>query len=134
MGQIVHDLAPAAELSFATAFTGDTSFANNIRALRTAGADVIVDDVFYFNEPAFQNGPIGVAVEDVVADGAAYFSAIGNENLIVGGNTVASYEAPAFRPIACPAGITGTCHDFDPARRHRQHLRRHGARQRRTSA
>ncbi|HKY75162.1 MAG TPA: Calx-beta domain-containing protein, partial [Acidimicrobiia bacterium] len=114
MGQIVHDLAPAAELSFATAFNGETGFANNIRALRNQGADVIVDDVFYFNEPAFQNGPIGVAVEEVVADGAAYFSAIGNENETVNGHPVGSYETPGFRGTSCPAGITGTCHDFDP--------------------
>lgn len=114
MAQIVHDLAPAAQISFATAFTGDTAFASNIRALRNHGADVIVDDVFYYNEPAYQNGPIGVAVEDVVASGAAYFSAIGNETETVGGHVVSSYEAQAFRPTTCPAGISGTCHDFDP--------------------
>ncbi|HJR26696.1 MAG TPA: Calx-beta domain-containing protein, partial [Acidimicrobiales bacterium] len=113
MGQIVHDLAPAADLSYATAFNGDQSFATNIRRLRQEGADVIVDDVFYFNEPAFQNGPIGVAVEEVVADGAVFFSAIGNENEMVDGRNVSSYEAPAFRAAGCPAGITGTCHDFD---------------------
>ncbi len=113
MAQLVHDLAPAANLSFATAFTGDTAFANNIRDLRAAGADVIVDDVFYFNEPAFQNGPIGVAAEEVVADGAAYFSAIGNETVTIGGQPVSSYEAPAFRPVACPPTVPGQCHDFD---------------------
>ena len=42
MAQIVHDLAPGADLSFATAFTGTTAFANNIEALAAAGAKVIV--------------------------------------------------------------------------------------------
>ena len=36
-----------------------TSFAENIRALRAAGCDIIVDDVVYFDESPFQDGPIG---------------------------------------------------------------------------
>ncbi len=113
MAQIVHDLAPAAQISFATAFTGDLAFADNIRALKAHGADVIVDDVFYYNEPAYQNGPIGVAVSDVVAGGAAFFSAVGNENETLGGHPVGSYEAQSFRPTPCPYDVVGTCHDFD---------------------
>jgi len=50
MMEIVHDLAPNAHLLFATAFTSEESFADNIRALRAAGADIIVDDVVYFAE------------------------------------------------------------------------------------
>ena len=38
MLEILHDLAPGAELGFATAFTSDASFADNIRALRIGGA------------------------------------------------------------------------------------------------
>ncbi len=80
MLEIVHDLAPDAELAFATAFTGVASFAQNVRALRyQAGCDVIVDDIFYFNEPPFQDGPIAQAVAEVSADGALYFSSAGNE-------------------------------------------------------
>ncbi len=115
MAQIVHDLAPGAQLAFATAFSGLYGFADNIRILKnTAGASVIVDDVSYFTEPFFQEGPVSVAISDVTKTGAMYFTSAGNSNEIVGGNNVASYEAPAFRPIACPAAITtGTCHDFD---------------------
>lgn len=51
MLEIVHDLAPGAELYFATAFGGQASFADNIEALCEAGADVIVDDVFYSWKP-----------------------------------------------------------------------------------
>src|SRR6266496_781215 len=53
MLEIIHDVAPGAQLYFATAFSGIagiTTFAQNIRDLRTAGCDIIVDDVFYFVE------------------------------------------------------------------------------------
>jgi hypothetical protein len=59
MMQIVHDVAPNADLCFATAFAGQASFAANIRTLRTnasCAADVIVDDVFYLDEPFFSDG------------------------------------------------------------------------------
>jgi len=78
MLEIVHDLAPGAALLFATAFTSQASFASNILALRAAGADVIVDDVGYFAEAVFQDDDVAAAVDQVVADGALYFSAAGN--------------------------------------------------------
>ncbi len=80
MMEIVHDLAPGAQLFFATAFNGIASFADNIRTLRnTYGCDIIVDDVTYFNEGVFQDGPIAQAVNDVVASGALYFSVGGQQ-------------------------------------------------------
>ena len=78
MLQIVHDVAPGASLAFATAETGQAGYANNIRALRNAGATVIVDDVLYLAEPMFQDGVVAQAVDEVAADGVAYFSAAGN--------------------------------------------------------
>jgi len=109
MGQIVHDLAPGARLAFAsaTALGSPFAFAGNIRALRGAGADVLVDDVIYFDEPFFQEGPIAVAANEAVAAGRPYLSAAGNDNLIDGeGRDFASWEAPAYRDSGgCPAGV-----------------------------
>jgi hypothetical protein len=78
MLEIVHDLAPGAGLYYATAFNGPASFANNIRQLQAAGCDIIVDDVYYFNETPFQDGIIAHAVNDVTANGALFFSSAGN--------------------------------------------------------
>lgn len=93
MLELVHDLAPGAQLYFATAFGSPTIFAQNIRDLRTAGCDIIVDDVTYFVETPFQDGQAsgvispgnaGVviqAVNDVTVGsqaGAIYFSSAGN--------------------------------------------------------
>jgi len=121
MAQIVHDLAPGAALKFATAFRGMTAFAGAIRALRAVGADVIVDDVIYLEEPFFQDGPVAVAVNDVTAQGATYFSSAGNNNLIDGaGNDIASWEASRYRDTPCPPALvaalgTEFCMDFNPA-------------------
>ena len=115
MLQIVHDLAPGAELAFATADSGESAFADNIRNLRTWGAEIIADDVSYFDEPFFQEGEVSVAISDVVSSGAMYFTSAANSNQIVGGQNVASYEAPSYRPTTCPVALPGlTCHDFDP--------------------
>jgi subtilisin-like proprotein convertase family protein len=79
MLEIVHDLAPDAELFFASAFLSEAQFAQNILDLRTAGCDIIVDDVGYFDESPLQDGPVAQAVNAIVADGGLYFSAAGNE-------------------------------------------------------
>jgi uncharacterized repeat protein (TIGR01451 family) len=87
MLEIVHDLAPGADLYFATAFSGVASFASNIRALRDAGCHVIIDDVTYFNEGAFQDGPIAQAVNDVTATGVLYFSSAANSGNLTSGTS-----------------------------------------------
>lgn len=128
MAQIVHDLAPGAGLAFATAFTGETAFAENIEELAAPGpegaeASVIADDVSYPAEPFFQEGPVGVAVSKVTGEGVTYFSAAGNNNLFdEAGNEIGSWEAQQYRDSgSCPpavaslAGFNGThCLDFNP--------------------
>lgn len=114
MLEIIHDVAPGAELGFATAFISDASFADNIRALRTqAECDIIVDDIIYYNESPFQDGPIAQAVNDVTADGALYFSSAGNEGNVIDG-TSGNYEADFVDSGQGVGKFAGMAHDFDP--------------------
>lgn len=79
MMEIVHDIAPGAELAFHTAFNGDASFAEGILKLAEAGCNIISDDVTYFNEPFFQDGIIAQAVDKAVKKyHVSYFSSAGN--------------------------------------------------------
>ena len=78
MMQIVHDIAPGAELGFHTATTGRVNFAQGILDLAFAGCGVITDDIIYFSEPMFQEGVIAEGVEFVAQNGVSYFSAVGN--------------------------------------------------------
>jgi PKD repeat protein len=79
MLQIVHDIAPGSNLLFHSALSSVVDFANGISALAAAGADVIVDDLLYLNEPMFEDGIVAQAVDAVAANGVAYYSAAGNQ-------------------------------------------------------
>jgi hypothetical protein len=118
MAQIVHDIAPGANLDFASAFNGELAFAKAIRDLHAEGAQVIADDVVYFDEPFYQDGPIAAAVNEVVSQGAGYFSSAGNDNLKnAAGEDIASLEAPAYRETGCPPALPGyyeSCMNFNP--------------------
>lgn len=126
MIQIVHDVAPGAKVDFATAFKPAMfGFAENIEKLAKAGADVIADDVFYFEEPFFQDGPVAVAANEAVESGATFFSAAGNDNLFDSeGNEIASWETSEYRDAgSCPPKVESLsgfnaqhCLDFDPGK------------------
>jgi hypothetical protein len=116
MMEIVHDMAPGANLIFATAFTDEISFANNIIALQAAGCRVIVDDVSYFDEGAFQDGPIAQAVNQVTAAGVVYFSSAANSGNLTFG-TSGTWEGDfvsggAVAGIIATNGETGLVHNF----------------------
>ncbi|WP_169731078.1 S8 family serine peptidase [Lentzea kentuckyensis] len=114
MLEILHDLAPNAELGFATAFNGDASFADNIKKLRfDLGCDVIVDDVIYFNESPFQDGIIARAVDAVAADGAMFFSSAGNQGNVADG-TAGHWEGQFVDSGVGVGKFAGTAHDFNP--------------------
>ena len=109
MAEIIHDIAPGAELAFHTAFTGQAEFAQGIIDLADADCDVIVDDVGYFAEPFFQDGVIAQAVDIVSKRGVAYFSSAGN-------GAQDSYEKEfnnlGFFLVDTAGNFIGTPHDF----------------------
>jgi hypothetical protein len=107
MLQIVEDVAPKAQLGFATGFLGEVDFANNIRALKdTFGADIICDDISYFDEPMFQDGILAQAVDYVTSKGVSYFSAAGNSPGIQG--YASAFRRLAFDPANPQAALQGT--------------------------
>ena len=114
MLEIVHDVAPTATLLFATSGTNSADqFAANIRALRAAGADVIVDDVLYYAESPFQDGVVAQAVSAVTADGAAYFSSAGNEGNLDDG-TSGTWEGDFVSSGQSVGKYKGDALDFAP--------------------
>lgn len=80
MAELIHDIAPGAEILFHTAFVSEASFAEGIIRLAEAGCQVIVDDVSYLNAPVYQDGVVAQAVDYVREHhGVTYFSAAGND-------------------------------------------------------
>jgi hypothetical protein len=128
MAQLVHGIAPGAELLFASGWDGPNGMAESIIALADAGADIIVDDLGYATETYYQQGLISVAVNTVRAQGVAYYTSAGNANVAgtsdgpSAGLPIASWQTPAYRGTACPEwvavpeGVTAyDCLDFDPS-------------------
>jgi subtilisin-like proprotein convertase family protein len=114
MLEIVHDLAPAARLGFATAFGSAASFAQNILDLAAAGCTVIVDDVLYLDESPWQDGPIAQSVDTVTAAGVSYVSSAGNEGNRrdrTSGTWEGDFRASAL-PAPAPLAGAGVLHDF----------------------
>jgi hypothetical protein len=110
MLEIVHALAPNAQLYFATAFSGEAGMATNIQALKSAGCSVIVDDVTYFAEGVFEDGPVAQAVNAVTGGGALYFSSAANSGNKDAG-TSGTWEGD-FRNSGFTQPGVGTFHDF----------------------
>ncbi|MCP4200483.1 MAG: S8 family serine peptidase [bacterium] len=94
LAEIVHDLAPGAEILFHTAFRDEADFADGITELVNCGADVIVDDVLYFAEPMFQDGIVAQSLQQAVDGGVAYFSAAGNDGAFGADETFLDVAVP----------------------------------------
>ncbi len=104
MAELVHQTAPGAQLYFYSGFYSEADFAAGIAALQQAGCNIIVDDVTYPDEPMFQvAGAVDTAVQNAIASGVDYFTAVGNEG--------ANFFQSAFTPVdAVIPGVNG----FDP--------------------
>ncbi|MFB2580798.1 S8 family serine peptidase [Herbiconiux sp. P15] len=141
MLQIVHAIAPAAKLAFATGASNDPdgtlaeedqTVADAIDALVAADVDIIVDDIMIEGDLAFASGFAASAAERATEAGVLYTVAAGNLNHVgetddIGppfpsaGYSIASWQSTAFRDTGCPAsveeqlpGIALECLDFDP--------------------
>ena len=111
--EIIHDLAPGADLYFATGFGGQARMAENIEALCEAGANVIVDDIGYPLEAAFQDDIVAQGVNAAVADGCFFFSAGGNDgNLTDRTSGVWEGDYAAGSDLVVDGQTLGTKHDF----------------------
>lgn len=112
MIELVHDLAPGAEIIFHSAFNNpgasgaapSTTIANAIDALRLAGADIIVDDVAILSAAKYQDGAAAQAVDRAFAAGIPYFSSAGN-------NDTNAYEATQIS--SAPATGFNDLHNFN---------------------
>ncbi|AXV80302.1 S8 family peptidase [Ralstonia solanacearum] len=130
IAEILHDVAPGADIVFYSGYGGLAEFAQGIETLALpkdktnakgvagGGAQVIIDDLQYLYEPAFQSGIVGAAIDNVVKNhGVAYFSAGGNDGA---GASPVSYlnNAPRFADQPIDPNGTGTSGrplNFDPS-------------------
>ena len=107
--EVAFDVAPGADLMFATGAFGQANFADNIQALADAGCEVIADDLGYFAEPFFQDGIVAQKVDEVaLTQEVLYYSAAGNAS-------DNSYESTDINFVS-PGTIGGLAdYDFDPS-------------------
>lgn len=104
MMEIVQDVAPGTNLTFFSGDGGPQAMATGVQQLAGLGAQVIVDDLLYPNQPFFNDGVVAQAIDQVVSrQNVAYVSATGND-----GDD--GWMAP-YRPVDTGT-MLGFAHDF----------------------
>ena len=122
MLEIVHDMAPEAQLFFHAAGlppaapglppdVTQVTLVNAFTALAAAGVNVIVHDLGFFDEPIFQQGLVAAVSDSLGRSGISVHSAAGNDALTHAGRVpaVGTGRGPDNRP-----GPFAGC-DFEPA-------------------
>jgi subtilisin family serine protease len=79
MIEIVRALAPGVTVLFSEGLTSSLAFIDSVACLRAAGGRVIVDDIGFYDEPFFEDGPVAQAVRAAVQAGVSFHSAAGND-------------------------------------------------------
>ncbi|MCM1566481.1 MAG: fibronectin type III domain-containing protein, partial [Dehalobacter sp.] len=104
MLEIVHDLAPGAQLYFHDCGDNELAFNDAVDALVNAGCQVICDDIGWITQPFFEDGIIASHISSVIdSNNIVYVSSAGNE--------AQNHYQGTFR-----ADNTGYYfHDFDPS-------------------
>ncbi|CEM19729.1 unnamed protein product [Vitrella brassicaformis CCMP3155] len=82
ISEICFDVAPETNIAFASAQANDggqAGFAQAIRAIKEQhNCEGEFDDLILFDEPFFELGVAGEAIEEVVGKGTAYYTGVGN--------------------------------------------------------
>jgi subtilisin family serine protease len=79
IADIVHTLAPGATILFSEGISSSQAFIAAISCLQAAGATVLVDDIGFYDEPFFEDGPVAQAERAAVQAGVSCHSAAGND-------------------------------------------------------
>lgn len=104
--QIIHDIAPDAELVFQSGINGIANTINGILSLANdIRVNIIVDDTFSGIETYFQDGPVAQVIDQVSRQGITYITAAGNN----GRNSYHSVYREAKNSV-----LNINAHDFDP--------------------
>jgi hypothetical protein len=100
MAEIIYDEAPGvSQMVFSTGTISAAGKATSINNLVGAGVKVIADDIFYPDEPMFQDGIVSQAVDAAKAAGVTYLASAGNR-------ARQSWEGTL--------NLSGASEDFDP--------------------
>lgn len=102
MLEIIHDIAPGADLGFCGGQGSEVGMLNAIDYLSasTGGAcDIIVDDLDFLAQPYFQEGDIALAVKTAIQSGVTFVSAAGNAGGVSGTVHYESELNPTFTKL-----------------------------------
>ncbi len=104
MLEIIHDIAPGANLFFSGGFGGITTLEMLESIMFCASSsDIIVDDIGFLLEPYFEDGPVAQEARNAVQQGVVYVSAAGN---------AAMRHYQALYVDTNPADVDNNIHDF----------------------
>jgi hypothetical protein len=81
MLELVHDMAPGANLIFQGTGGSVTSHLNALNALFAANVNVITEDIPFDQEPVFQQGILSAAGDSLANNGVSIYSSSGNRGI-----------------------------------------------------
>ena len=99
MMEVVHDMAPGAKLVFHPGRNQVDNFIKALRAMAIAGVDILAEDIAFDREPAFAQGIIVHATQEIAKAGIAVFGSAGN---------LANGHAPRIRAVGSGRGPGST--------------------------
>lgn len=114
MLEIVHDMAPGANLVFAGTGGSVVSHINALNSLVGAGVNVIAEDIPFDSEPAFQQGQVAVAGEAIALAGVSVHSSAGNLARVHGARVVATGTGSGPDGVVFASPPPG-CNGFTPS-------------------